>query len=53
MFSGGEEREEIAWSLVWRDLVLCSELEEDLRLRAVVGCFVEVCMTKSLKVNAR
>ena len=31
------------------DLVLCGELEED--LRAMVGCFVEVCRT-GLKVNA-
>ena len=32
------------------DLVLCSELEED--LRAMVGRFVEVCRRRELKVNA-
>ena len=32
------------------DLVLCGEAEED--LRAVVGRFVEVCRSSSLKVNA-
>ena len=31
------------------DLVLCGELEED--LRAMVGCFVEVCRRIGLKVN--
>ena len=32
------------------DLVLCGELEED--LRAMVGCFVGVCRRRGLKVNA-
>ena len=32
------------------DLVLCDELEED--LRAMVGCFVEVHRRSGLKVNA-
>ena len=32
------------------DLVLCGELEED--LRAMVGQFVEVCRRRGLKVNA-
>ena len=32
------------------DLVFCSELEED--LRAMVGCFDEVCRRRCLKVNA-
>ena len=32
------------------DLVLCSELEEDLRV--MVGQFVEVCRRRGLKVNA-
>ena len=31
------------------DLVLCGELEEDLKM--IVGCFVEVCR-RVLKVNA-
>ena len=32
------------------DLVLCGESEED--LRAMVGCFVEVCKGRGLNVNA-
>ena len=32
------------------DLVLCGELEED--LRAIVGCFAEVCRRRGLKINA-
>ena len=32
------------------DLVLCGELEED--LRKMVGLFVEVCRRRSSKVNA-
>ena len=32
------------------DLVLCSELEEDLRV--MVGCFAEVCRRGGLKINA-
>ena len=40
---------EIAWSLYADDLVLYGESEED--LRAVVGCFVEVCRRRGLKVN--
>ena len=32
------------------DLVLCGELEEDLRARVI--CFVEVCKRRGLKVNA-
>ena len=43
---------------VWRlpgllyvdDMVLCGELEEDLRM--MVGYFVEVCERRGLKVNA-
>ena len=31
------------------DLFLCWESEED--LRAIVGCFIEVCRRKGLKVN--
>ena len=31
------------------DLVLCGRLEED--LRAMVGCFAEVCRRRGLKVN--
>ena len=32
------------------DLVLCGESEED--LIAIVGCFIEVCRRRGLKVNA-
>ena len=32
------------------DLVLCGEFEED--LKTMVGCFVEVCRRRDLKVNA-
>ena len=32
------------------DLVLCGDSEED--LRAMVGCSVEVCRRRGLKVNA-
>ena len=32
------------------DLVLCGELNED--LRAMVGCFIEVYRRRGLKVNA-
>ena len=32
------------------DLVLCDESEED--LRAIVGCFIEMCRRRSLKINA-
>ena len=32
------------------DLVLCGELEEDLRV--MVGRFVELCRRRGLKVNA-
>ena len=31
-------------------MVLCGESEEE--LRAMVGCFVEVCRRRGLKVNA-
>ena len=31
------------------DLLLCKESEED--LRAMVGCFAEVCRRRALKVN--
>ena len=43
---------EIIWSgLLYADnLVLCGELEEDLRL--MVEEFVEVCRRRGLKVNA-
>ena len=52
---GGENGEE---GREWRlpgllyadDLVLCGELKED--LRAMVGCFVEVCRREGLEVNA-
>ena len=33
------------------DLVLFCKLEEDLRLRAMVGHFVEVCRRRFLKIN--
>ena len=48
----GEERNEISGDFILYadDLVLCDELEED--LRAMVGCFVEVCRRRGLKVNA-
>ena len=32
------------------DLALCSESEE--KLRAMLGCFIEVCKKRGLKVNA-
>ena len=32
------------------DLVLCGESEEE--LRAIVGCFIEPCRRRGLKVNA-
>ena len=32
------------------DLVLCGESVED--LRAIAGCFIEVCRRRGLKVNA-
>ena len=32
------------------DLVLCDELEEDLRAKA--RCFIEVCRRRGLEVNA-
>ena len=32
------------------DQVLCGELEEDMRV--MIGCFVEVCKRRDLKVNA-
>ena len=32
------------------DLVLCGELEED--LKAMMACFAEVCRRRGLKVNA-
>ena len=44
--SGGGKRVEMYVD----DLVLCSESEED--LRAMVGCFAEVCSRRGLKVNA-
>ena len=48
---GEEGREWILFGLLYEDdLVLCGELEED--LRAMVGCFVEVCRRRGLKVNA-
>ena len=50
----GNGKEGIDWrlpGLLYADnLVLCGELEED--LRAMVGQFVEVCRRKGLKVNA-
>ena len=49
---GMERREEwkLPGLLYVDDLVLCTELEEDLRV--MVGCFVEVCRRRVLKVNA-
>ena len=48
---GKEGREWRLHSLLYADdLVLCSESEED--LRAMVGCLVEVCRRRGLKVNA-
>ena len=32
------------------ELVLCGDLEED--LRAMVGCFIEICRRRVMKVNA-
>ena len=32
------------------DLISCGESEED--LRAIVGCFFEVCRRRGLKINA-
>ena len=32
------------------DLVLCGESEEDLKV--MVGCFVDLCRRRGLKVNA-
>ena len=51
----GEERErDREWRLLGLlyagDLVLCAELEEDLRV--MVGRFVEVCKRRGLKINA-
>ena len=40
----------MAGLLYAEDLVLCDELEED--LRAMVGCLAEVCRRRGLKVNA-
>ena len=47
-----EERREwiLSGFLYADDLVLCGELEEG--LRAMMGCFVEVCRRRGLKVNA-
>ena len=46
-----EGRESRLPGLMYADnLVLCGESEED--LRAIVGCFVEVCRRRGLKVNA-
>ena len=48
----GEEGREwrLPGLLYAEDLVLCGELEEDLRV--MVGHFVEVCRRRGLKVNA-
>ena len=45
-----DRRVEIAWLLHADDLVLCGELEED--LREMVGRFAEVCRRRGLKLNA-
>ena len=46
-----EGREWILPGFLYADnLVLCSKLKED--QRAMVGCFVEVCKRRGLKVNA-
>ena len=46
-----EGRERRLPDLLYADyLDLCGESEED--LRAMMGCFVEVCRTRGLKVNA-
>ena len=47
MKEGGECR--LPGLLYADDLVLCIELEED--LKAMVGQFVEVCRRRGLKVN--
>ena len=48
---GEEEREwKLPGLLYADDLVFCGESEED--LKEMVGCFVEVCRTRGLKVNA-
>ena len=47
----GEKREcSLPHLLYIDDFVLCGELEED--LREIVGCFVEMCRSRGLKVNA-
>ena len=50
----GDEEEGRVWRLPGflyaDDLVACGESEED--LRTVVGCFVEMCKRRGLKVNA-
>ena len=49
--SGGGEREWKFTGLLYaNDLVLCGESKED--LKSMVGCFVEVCRGRGLKVNA-
>ena len=46
-----EERELRLTGLLHEDdLVLCGESEKD--LRTMLGCFVEVCRRRGLKVNA-
>ena len=46
-----DRREGILLGLLYADdLVLCGELEED--LRTMVGQFVEVCRRRGLKLNA-
>ena len=48
---GEEEREFILPGLLYADdLDLCGDLEEG--LKAMVGCFVEVCPRRGLKVSA-
>ena len=47
---GKEGRECLPGLLHADDLVLCGKLEEF--LRAMVGCFIEVCRRGGLKVNA-
>ena len=44
-----EEGRELPGLLYANDLVLCGELEEDLKV--MVGCFAEMCRRRGLKVN--
>ena len=48
--SGEGERLEMPGFIYADDFSLCDESEEDVKVR--VGCFVEVCRRRGLKVNA-